>query len=240
MVEMLIFGKQKQEVAALYRYSREFASIYTEEKWEYICILETEQLMQFVEENHLLDMICMDITVEEGISQVLKLREQNKHAYLLLLASPKMSPAVYMRPGIMASSLLLRPLSDAQLNIVLREAFESFSKRYAMPTQETDGQFVIETKTEKQFVDYEQIIFFEAREKKIFLVTQTKEFAFYDTLDQLIEKLPDYFIRCHRSFVVNANKIERIQSGQNLLILKSGDNLPISRSYKKAVKELMQ
>lgn len=240
MVEMLIFGKQKQEVAALHRYSREFASIYTEEKWEYICILETERLMQFVEENHLLDMICMDITVEEGISQVLKLREQNKHAYLLLLASPRISPAVYMRPGIMASSLLLRPLSDVQLNTVLREAFESFSKRYAAPIQENAGQFVIETKTEKQFVDYEQIIFFEAREKKIFLVTQTKEFAFYDTLDQLMEKLPDYFIRCHRSFVVNANKIERIQSGQNLLILKSGDNLPISRSYKKAVKELMQ
>lgn len=235
MVEMLIFGTRKQEVDAIKRHARDYAALLTEELWDYACYSEIDQLKGFLNQNPLLDMACVDITVEESIEQVEKLRTNNKHAYITLVASTSISPATYMRPGIMAGSLLLKPLTENQIQKVLGEAFRTFVKRFDI--QEQKEQFVIDSKMGKFFVDYENICYFEAREKKIFLITKAKEIAFYDTIEDLENRLPEQFARCHRSFLVNTSCIQQIHLGQNLLILENGDELPISRSYRKKFKE---
>lgn len=237
MIEMMIFSVRQSEVQAVYRASREFAARTTEEKWEFHCFAEERKLEEFVKTNPLLDMICMDVSSVNGISNVQELRKKNKHAYITLIASPKTSPALYMRPNIQASSLMLRPLEEDQINEVLKEAFGEFSERFS-ESDETE-QFVIDNREGRWLIDYEQINYFEAREKKIFLNTDTREIAFYDTMENLEQSLPDYFLRCHRSFVINGKKIEKLLLGQNLAVLKKGWEIPISRSYKQALKEYM-
>ena len=236
MVEMLIFGSHQQEVKALELYSKEYAALYTEEKWNYFSCLDVASLNEFLSRNPLLDMACVDITVDGAIEQVTELRKNNKHAYITIVASTGISPAVYMRPQIMAGSLLLKPITKGQLLTSYKEAFEIFSKRFAQ--KETKEQFVIDTKTDKYFIEYNQILYFEAREKKIFLITPAKEIAFYDTIGELEQRLSDRFVRCHRSFLVNKDRIQQIILGSNILMLDNGDELPISRSYHKAFKEL--
>lgn len=236
MVEMLIFGSHPQEVKALELYSKEYAALFTEEKWNYFSCRELKLLTNFVRNNPLLDMACIDITVEGAIEQVAKLRNNNKHAYITIVANASISPAKYMRPQIMAGSLLLKPITKEQLLTSYKEAFETFSKRFEQ--KDVKEQFVIDTKTDKYFIEYNQILYFEAREKKIFLITQAKEIAFYDTIGELEQRLSDRFVRCHRSFIVNKDKIEQIILGSNILILDNGDELPISRSYHKAFKEI--
>lgn len=236
MVEMLIFGSSPQELKALELYSKEYAARYTEEKWNYFSCMQMEHLKGFLKEEPLLDMVCVDITVDGAIDEVTRLRDQNKHAYITLVASSKISPAVYMRPQIMAGSLLLKPLTKEQMNTSYKEAFEIFSKRFE--ATESKEQFVIDTKAEKYFIEYGQILYFEAREKKVFLITKTKEIAFYDTIGELENRLCDRFVRCHRSFLVNKEKIRQVSLGKNTLLLDNEDELPISRSYHKVFKEL--
>lgn len=142
-----------------------------------------------------------------------------------------------MRPGIMAGSLMLRPLNKVQVQEVLEEAFQEFTARF----QKSDniGQFIIDNREGKWLVDYEQINYFEAREKKIFLNTDGREIPFYDTMENLEKRLPSVFIRCHRSFLINGKKIEKLQLGRNLVLLEQGWEIPVSRSYKAALKEYM-
>lgn len=142
-----------------------------------------------------------------------------------------------MRPSIMAGSLMLRPLSKVQVQEVLEEAFQEFITRF----QKSDdlGQFVIDNREGKWLMDYEQINYFEAREKKIFLNTDAREIPFYDTMENLEKRLPRFFIRCHRSFLINGKKIQKIQLGRNLVFLEQGWEIPVSRSYKAALKEHM-
>ena len=83
-----------------------------------------------------------------------------------------------------------------------------------------------------------EVLYFEARNKKLYLYTQNAEIEFYDTLERLQTRLPKEFLRCHKSFVVNTAAIEEIALAQNRITLCGGRiELPISRSCKAAVKE---
>lgn len=237
MVEMMIFSLKQGEIQAVYHTAKNLAARLTEEKWMFHC-LETEKTAEeFVKSNPELDVICMDITAAGSVSMAQDLRKRNRGAYMILIASPQISPAVYMKPSIMAGSLLLRPLDTGQVTEVMTEAFREFTRHFE--DFDSNEQFVIDNREGKWLVDYQQINYFESREKKIFLNTDTREIPFYDTLDHLQEQLPPEFLRCHRSFVINGKKLEKLLLGKNLAVLQGGWEIPISRSYKQALKEFM-
>lgn len=50
----------------------------------------------------------------------------------------------------------------------------------------------------------------------------------------LCEKFASYgFVRCHKGFVVNLNKIKRVRAAE--ITLASGNRIPIGRVYKKEI-----
>ena len=51
-------------------------------------------------------------------------------------------------------------------------------------------------------------------------------------------KLPSYFIRCHRSYIINAKKV--IEQKREEFVLENNITIPISRSYQKQVEKLFQ
>ncbi len=64
-----------------------------------------------------------------------------------------------------------------------------------------------------------------------------QEMAFYETMEHLEERLPDYFVRCHRSFIVSRQRIRKVMLSKSLIELEQGMQIPLSRSYKPAFKE---
>jgi DNA-binding LytR/AlgR family response regulator len=61
-------------------------------------------------------------------------------------------------------------------------------------------------------------------------------YGFYGTIDKLVDNLPSNFIRCHRGFIVNKYKIEKVILSQNIIYLEDGFDVPLSRSYKSLFK----
>ena len=82
------------------------------------------------------------------------------------------------------------------------------------------------------------IRFFESRDKKIYVNTGNREYAFYDTLDELEQRLPESFARCHRSFIVAKSHIKNIMISRSMIVLDDDSVIPLSRSYKRVFKEL--
>ncbi len=96
---------------------------------------------------------------------------------------------------------------------------------------------MVESREGRVRVPYGQISYFEAREKKIFVRAGRREFGFYDTMDHLCEVLPEEFIRCHRSFIINRNKIEKVVLSQSTVVMEEGLMVPISRSYRTRMRQ---
>lgn len=85
-------------------------------------------------------------------------------------------------------------------------------------------------------IPFEQIYYLEAREKKVFVRTRQEEFGVGETMERLAEQLPENFVRCHRSFVVNEEHITQIRLSESLLYLGKELFVPISRTYKERFK----
>lgn len=238
MIVMVISDESEKERQYIVRYSKDMAGKYTDESWKMIQCAAPEELRELVQKKIPADMICVDITMQDALDMVREMRKAAPAAYIILIASAAISPVIYMRPSIGAESLLLKPLSEAQIQEVLAEAISTYAGRFYQP--DDSKVFVVENGGERSLIDYERIYFFEARDKRVYLNTDAEEYGFYDTLDRLEESLNEEFLRCHRSFLVNKNKIAGVCLSQNRITLKEGFEVPLSRSYKPSVKEYLK
>ena len=67
---------------------------------------------------------------------------------------------------------------------------------------------------------------------KVWLEGEQKPIITLLSMKKMEERLPDYFMRIHRSYIVNLNKIQEVN--KNRIIIDAQTNLPIGDLYKEA------
>ncbi len=236
MITMLIYTAGKKEEEFLLLRARDCAAYTSEEMWEIYTFSSMKEAEAYLLEEKELDIACLDITGKGAIPIAELFRRKYQNAYLILVSDDRISPVQYMRPTIMASSLIMKPMTGHQVDGVLKEAFMELNRRLDRPTEE---MFVLENREGIWRIPYEHIYYFEARQKKVYLNTREKEYGFYGTLDELQKRLPDGFIRTHRGFLVNKKYIVRMLSAAGCVELGGGIRVPVSRTYKNQLKEMM-
>lgn len=232
MIFSVTYGKQKKEIELLKSIQRDIAAYAGDDEWDIQLFQSMDEMKTFFEERPLLDLLCYEVDGTDTVSYLEKIRKNYQQSQLLLLADPKLCPMTYLRPGIMANALLLQPWTKEQGREILGEMISDMFQK-----QEGDSDsFIIKTKEGRTNIPYNQIYYFEAREKKLFVCTGWEEYGFYDTIENLQNELPEQFVRCHRSFIVNFTKIRKVMLSQNLIELTDGIEVPLSRSYKAVLK----
>lgn len=227
MIHMLIVDRERAEAEILQKEAHRQAALLTEERWEITQIEEWKE-----DGAAIMDIAYLDVTSEQGLSAAVQVRKNWKSVYMVLIISEKLSPLKYLRPTIMAASVLLRPFQKVQVEESLREAI-SF-----LPSGKSDGEvFILADRDGKVRLNCRDILYFEARAKKIYAALDTEEYGFYDSMENLKERLPSYFIRCHRSYMVNLRHLKRYQSTAGICVLSTEAEIPVSRSYRQEMKE---
>lgn len=236
MVSVLAYSKTKRELDELVSLSRELIARISEDYWEIKQISDSRELWDHLREKPLVNLIIYDVCDKSSMEILMQIRRQYRQSRIMILTDTSISPMEYIRPDLQISSLLLRPWMKQQALNVLRDFFEEYLNSCENGKNSGDSIYRIETKEGTISIPYDQICFFEAREKKIYVCLGKEEYGFYSTIDKLEEILPDYFARCHRSFIVNTKKIRKIVLSQNIIYLNNGFDVPLSRSYKAAMK----
>ena len=152
----------------------------------------------------------------------------------MLIADASIAPTEYLRPGIVANSLLLKPLSAKSVFKAFSELFSSLERQNDSDSGDGGESFCIEIRGEKQFISYGDIYYLKPA-RKDFVNTKNSEIGFYATLDTLADSLPEQFVRCHRGFIVNRKKIKTISYSQKLIFLNNDMLVPLSRGYKNSL-----
>ena len=93
-------------------------------------------------------------------------------------------------------------------------------------------------------VDINDIYYCVARERITYVFTKNEEYSVNLCISDFYEKLPkDIFFKCHRSYIVNINKIREIipwfNNTYNLKLQDIDYEVPVSRSNVKEFKQLM-
>ncbi len=234
MISALTYAKMKKEINSLIAIERDIAARAGDEVWKYEACKDMPEVKRFFENQPLLDMMCYEISDDEAMDFLEQIRKDYRHTHLVLMADSNLSPMTYLKPGIMADALLLRPWSPEQAKEILWEVVADMLAE--QEEDQGDQIYVIENRDGKMHIPFNQIFYFEAREKKIFACTGKEEYGFYRTIEQLEGELPGFFVRCHRSYIVNKKKIRKVSLSQSTIFLSDGLDIPLSRSYKPILK----
>lgn len=107
-------------------------------------------------------------------------------------------------------------------------------------TAENNDYLFIKADYQVKRIDYSDILYFEGLKDyvKLYIQSADKPIVFHSTMKSLEEKLPtDRFMRIHRSYIVNLDKIKTIERDR---ILFGKERIPISKQYKDVFDEFVK
>ena len=96
---------------------------------------------------------------------------------------------------------------------------------------------VLQSHGQKQKIRFSAIRYIESIGRKLLLHTDDGSFETYMTVEDARAKLPQQFAQCHRSYIVNVDRVEKYSTEG--MLLANGELVPISRTYQKKMKELL-
>lgn len=95
-------------------------------------------------------------------------------------------------------------------------------------------------KTSKKYIKlyFEEIAFIKGLGNyvEIVLVTNTR-YIYYKSLKNLLDSLPDYFMRIHNSYIVNLITIDAFED--NHIIVK-GHNISVGKSFRECLRNTLE
>ena len=86
-------------------------------------------------------------------------------------------------------------------------------------------------------IPYDDIVYIESLSDYIKVITVKDQIMSKEKISNLASRLPEIFIRIHRSFIINTDRIKNISSDE---VMVDDITLTIGRSYRKMVKESLK
>lgn len=179
------------------------------------------------------DIVFMDVVLDgsdgastNGITAVQKLLKQCPGVQVIYVTGHvEYCTRVYRTSHVY---FLTKPLQAEDFNDALGKALENLEKRIARPFGvKVGGRIMRVLPADIEFVESDR------RKVRIHLAGQVIEA--YESLGGIARKLPDSFVQCHKSFLVNMEKIAEMRSDQ--IDLLSGATVPISQKRSRVTRE---
>lgn len=156
----------------------------------------------------------------------------------------KFLPTIYIR--IFVASLLYMIASIYYLSrleyIELQEQEPITDPMEVLPAQDVIETITIKTGTGIKVIHVDEIVFIKAEGDYVSVHTTEGQWLKEQTMKYMEIHLPcKYFLRIHRSFIINTSLLKRIEryGQQHLVELRNGDKIKISPAGYKALKEKM-
>ena len=140
-------------------------------------------------------------------------------------------------------SFLLKPFNELELLYALEMAVEKY---YVQPnvflsdnedTVVSNDSLFIKKKNSLKKVMLSDIVYIEVEERYCNIITEHEKFVIMISLTKISELLEkDKFVRIHRNYLINTDKIEEIVLNDNLVILKGNHKVILSEKHKDFIK----
>lgn len=157
----------------------------------------------------------------DGFTVAQTVRRQDENAIIIFITSNRemMQKAFDVR----AFNYLLKMDDTDRIEQVIRKAITYENVRKSC--------FEYRKKAEQYTIRNEDIYYFESKRRKMCITMPEGEDEFYDTVDNVLKRLnPLLFVQIHKSYIVNLEYVERMDSEQ--IVLRNGTELKVTNNYR--------
>ena len=206
--------------------------------FEVVDYVESPQKALEVLENKRVDLVLMDTFFEQDFTGIdaEKIIYGKYHTPVLFLASENVMNQAENIIESSAFAMILKPIKDFELKVNIFLAIENYRRT------QTVSEVKEEVSSEYIFVrsDYKlnkirvlDIFYIEAKKDYVNIHTSDNVYMVHSTMRDIMSTLPNVrFIRIHRSYIVNIDKIFSIKY-PDLLVENKMKMLPIGGLYRK-------
>ncbi|MCI9261219.1 MAG: response regulator transcription factor [Eggerthellaceae bacterium] len=125
-------------------------------------------------------------------------------------------------------SFLPKPVNEADLEEALCQAVDNLNERVVRP-------FALKVGGRIMSVDPADVEYIESDRRKVRIFMDDRTIEAYESLSSITRKLPGSFVQCHKSFVVNMDRIAEMRS--DAVEMRSGTTLPVSQKRRRESRE---
>lgn len=93
----------------------------------------------------------------------------------------------------------------------------------------------LKTRKKQCKIPLNEILYMERNLRETTVITRTEEYRTSEKIDQLLKRLPSYFVPCHRSFAINLKLVSSIQ--QYSVSFPNGKTVPVGRTHHSDIKK---
>lgn len=185
------------------------------------CFDNPAALLEFVKKNpNRADIVFLDLGFHRnGEVQIARELHRLQDRLQLIFTSRKgfFQSEIYEVPHIY---YLDKPIRPQQVSTVMEKAVGNLiaDRSLTLP---------IVTRRRLEFVKMHEIVYLEKQLRMIHIQTMHKRYSLYGRFEDLIEYFTDEFLRCHQSYIVNLEWVERLEN--SMFFLRGQDPIPISQ-----------
>lgn len=191
---------------------------------------QPQEVLNFAN-SHKVDVFILDIQLKSnmsGLELAKKIRENNKDAYIIFTTG-------HLEYSLVAYKLktfdyIAKPITTERLaETVLRllEDINGQPKKY------------IKIDSKNTLVDANEIEYIKREGMKLVFHTPSKDYEAYSSFAKIQDSLPSNFIRCHKSYIVNIDKIVNVEPVSNTIYFDKDSYCEIGPKYKNTLLEVL-
>lgn len=167
----------------------------------------------------------------EKIRKLIDAVEDNSYTVLVLDSFENMYGII--RPSFRPSGILLESADEERIGSLLCDIYEDYTRYIkSISTSSTPvPNYRFKIRGEDFSESFGNIYMIEVQSKRITFHTAAQSYEFYDSLEAIMKQAPEYFVRIHRSYVINVKFIKSIDYHERVIVLNDGSEVFFSRNY---------
>lgn len=171
------------------------------------------------------DMLLLDIEMGgmNGVELAKKIRQRDGTVQLVFITGfPD-----FIAEGYEVSALhyLMKPVLQEKLYTVLDKAAMNLSK--------SEKRLKVAYDRRVDLIPLSRILYVEAQKQYVLIHTPEETYRMKTTLAETKDALDEFFFHCQRSFLINLRYVLQVKS--SCVVLKNGEEIPISRGMSEAI-----
>ena len=189
-----------------------------------------DKILEYVKLNKT-DVVILDINLKSnktGLEIAEEIRAKNKDIYIIFLTGHLEYALVAYK--YKTFDYIPKPITQERLELTINRLFNDI---YSKPKK------YIKLDNKNTIIDEAEVNYIKRDGMKLVFNTNCRNYEIYSSFNKIQDKLPENFVRCHKSYIINVDKITNVEPIRNRVFFNDNNFCDIGPKYKNDFMEVM-